>query len=347
MILKNCLVCGNPELKEIYNLGLQPLINNLKTTPNSEELKFPIVVNSCPKCTHQQLSIAVDPELLFKNYLYTTGTSESHIEYFRQFAVMVKGRSVLDIGCNDGSLLKCFQKIGCHVLGIDPAKNFEVDGIDIIKDFFPSKQIKSRKFDIITAFNVFAHNSNPREFLSAVAGHLTEKGRIYIQTTITNLGCFYHEHVSYFNPLSMFNLADQCGLECKSFKIVSMHKESYLFELAKKKEIFVPDKDFYVKNKFKNPMVGYGSAASGMVLVNYFNLELEYVIDDNPLKQGKYIPGTNIPIYNSTGITRDYRDLTIFILAYNLFDEIVGKIKELRPFNKDIFIHPLTGQNHG
>lgn len=349
--LNTCLVCNFPNLKEVLNLGDQPLINNLKDTAEQEELKFPLKVNACPACSHHQLSIAVDPNILFNNYLYTTGTSKSHNRYFEDFAknipfLYLKPKEILDIGCNDGSLLREFKKLNWICTGIEPAKNLAETAYnrldkkaEIVRGFFPHDQLEGYKFDVITAFNVFAHNSDPKTFLKEMALLLNDDGRIYIQTTVTNPGSFYHEHISYFTPRSMFTLIELCGLHVKSFKIVPMHKESYLFEIAK-----IP-KGTDTTLLLNEPLVGYGSAASGMVLLNKYNIKPEYVVDDNPLKQGKFIPGVNIPIFSQDKIIQDERDLNIIILAYNLFDEIKDKIKKIRPNKKDIFINLLTGES--
>ncbi len=82
--------------------------------------------------------------------------------------------------------------------------------------------------------------------------------------------------------------------------------------------------------------VAYGASASEIVLFNHLKIKPEYVVDDNTLKQGKFIPGINSPIVSCETLKNDYRDLTI-IVAHNLFDEIVTKIKNLRPNQKDTF----------
>lgn len=342
-----CLVCGNKNLEQLIDLGVQPLVNNLKDNPRIKDEFYPMKVNFCPLCTHKQLSIAVDPGLLYSNYLYQTGASDSHKEFFKDFVKSLgPGGSVLDIGCNDGTLLKAFQdaEYNWELTGIDPANNLcEVAysklnrNAYIINDFYPTDQLECHIFHCIVAFNVFAHNIDPRAFLTQIKANLQPNGRAYILTTPARLENYYHEHISYFTPQSMCTLAGLCGLEVKSFKQVSMHNGGYLFELG-----HAPN-DLTGKyfNISINNMVGYGASAGGTVLLNYFNLKLEYVIDDNPLKQGKYIPGINCPIYSSDHLANDSRDLNIVISAVNLYNEIVYKIKKLRPDHNDKFINLL------
>lgn len=331
--LKECLVCGNQFLKKHLDLGIMPLVNNL-----TECIKYPLLVNECSVCTHRQLSISVDRELLYSDYLYQTGTSASHREFFRDFVGDLKATEgkVLDIGCNDASLLLEFDRYGWwECVGIEPAKKLYQEekntNLKVINDFFPSSKIKG-KFDIITAFNVFAHNDNPGQFLIEMKKLLKEDGRIYILTTPARLDNYYHEHISYFNLRSMMTLVNICSLELKSFKNVSMHGESQLFEIGfKNKEQEIQGIGYF------SPVVGYGASASEIVLFNYHKIKPEYVVDDNELKQGKSIPGINSPIVSCETLKNDKRDLNI-IVAHNLFDEIVAKIKKLRPKRKDKFV---------
>lgn len=342
--LEECIVCGTSYIRECVNLGYQPLANNLKDTKEEPSDKYPLIVNECFFCGHKQLSVAVDPVLLFSNYKYKTGVSDEHRRYFDKFAQDVthkqfigENSKILDIGCNDGSLLDSFKKRGWRTYGIDPASDI-VDNVEhiVIKGFFPIDGIK-KKFNVITAFNVFAHNSDPVKFLEGMRDLLEVGGRIYIQTTLARLDSYYHEHVSYFNPESMNKIVNLCGLELRGFKEVTMHSRSYLFEISHPEVNDMHQMD-HLKNI--NSFVGYGASANGIVLMNYLDLQPEYVVDDNPMKQDKFIPGVNVPIYNSDRLANDRRDLKIVVFAYNLYDEIVGKIKRLRPNKNDVFIDP-------
>lgn len=313
-------------------MGKMPLVNNLKKLPEQEDILYPLVINQCLVCSHKQLSVAVDRKLLFQDYLYKTGTSSTHIEFFMDFfyGLNIPIGKVLDIGCNDGSLLLEFKDYGWDCVGVEPSEGVadeaKYEGIRIVTDFFPTDKIKG-KFNLITAFNVFAHNDDPHNFLKEMVKLLKEDGRIYIITTPSRLDNYYHEHISYFTPQSMMVLALRCGVKVVSFKTVSMHGESYLFEI-KKHEIkatpFPPLGNF----------IAYGASASEIVLFNYYKIIPEYVVDDNPLKQGKFIPGVNSPIVSADYLAKDKRDLTI-IVAHNLFEEISANIKKLRPKRKD------------
>ena len=123
-----CICCANTNLTQILNLGEQPLANSYHS--DGETLpKYPLNLNLCTKCYHLQLSHIVNPDLLFRNYLYVSGTSDTLREYFDWFVNFVNeyrgsiSGSVLDIACNDGTQLDYFKNKGWDTYGIDPSEN--------------------------------------------------------------------------------------------------------------------------------------------------------------------------------------------------------------------------------
>ena len=107
---KNCLACGSEHLIPSLNLGNQPLANNLLPEPATQD-SYPLAVNLCNDCYHLQLTHTVDPKIIYSNYLYVAGTSQTLKDYSEWFAGYVVERlsglsyNVLDIGCNDGTQL--------------------------------------------------------------------------------------------------------------------------------------------------------------------------------------------------------------------------------------------------
>lgn len=243
------MCCNSSKLKEILNLGDQPLANSYHH--KDEELdRFPLRLNLCRECYHLQLSVAVDPNLMFKNYLYVSGTSNTLIEYFNNFAKKIKNKnpnakSILDIACNDGSQLDSFAKLDFNTHGIDPAENLysisKNKGHNIYCDYFNKDTVKKihKTFDIILAQNVFAHNANPLEFLQAAKEILNHDGTIYIQTSQANMiknnefDTIYHEHISFFNLNSMRELCKRAGLYLVNHWKEDIHGTSYVFEIDK------------------------------------------------------------------------------------------------------------------
>ena len=130
-ILNRCVVCGDDDLREVLDLGAQPLANSLHDGSGILPA-FPLKYKVCQSCWHGQLSVAVDPHIMFDSYLYVSGTTRTLRGYFQDFVSKVErdlagdGRKklkVLEIGSNDGSLLAEFAHGGHDTLGIEPAAN--------------------------------------------------------------------------------------------------------------------------------------------------------------------------------------------------------------------------------
>ncbi len=118
-----------------------PLVDSYSKELNAEPL-YPCGLNLCESCQHIQLTEVVDPTLLFRDgYLFRTADYPWLIEHFRDYAERVyaefKPETVLEIGSNDGTLLKMFQAHGCDVLGVDPSD--VPSSIPKIKEYFTSK----------------------------------------------------------------------------------------------------------------------------------------------------------------------------------------------------------------
>ena len=83
---KVCVCCGSKRLGRLVDLGEQPLANSFKKTKNEKLPEYPLAVNFCKDCTHLQLTHIVNPDELFKNYLYVSGTTETLKNYFKNFS---------------------------------------------------------------------------------------------------------------------------------------------------------------------------------------------------------------------------------------------------------------------
>ena len=255
--LDTCVACGLTELEPFLDLDEQPLANNYHSGEGGGD-SYPLALNVCKSCWHTQLSVSVDPKILFEHYLYVTGMNETIKAYSKSFAEMVNSElyidwtpSVLDIACNDGTQLDEFKKLGFDTHGVDPAKNLaelsKDRGHNITVDFWPTDL--ERHFDVITAQNVCAHTPDPLQFLIGVANHLLPTGTAYIQTSQSQMyqnsefDTVYHEHISFFSTNSMKVLAKRAGLTLVDVKLTSIHGTSYVFVLKHSNDIqnSVPD----------------------------------------------------------------------------------------------------------
>lgn len=228
-----CRFCLGKKLKQVINLGNQPAANAFLTEKNLDENEpyFPLKVNFCLDCGQLQLTHVVSPDLLFRKYVYVSSTSPVFIAHFEEYAKTVfdklelnKNSFVLDIGSNDGILLRPFKKLGAKVLGIDPAREIAKEatksGIETWPNYFDQEIAKKiiKKYgnaDIITANNVFAHVPYIDELILAAKLLLKDEGVLVIEAPYLmnflkkNLfDTIYHEHVSYLaiKPLTvLFN----------------------------------------------------------------------------------------------------------------------------------------------
>jgi 2-polyprenyl-3-methyl-5-hydroxy-6-metoxy-1,4-benzoquinol methylase len=388
--LNECLCCGSPALKLVLDLNEQPLANSFKKTAEEAEPFFPLKLNICTKCTHLQLSHAVNPDLLFKNYLYVSGTSQTLRDYFDWFAKETLNyfseppKTVLDIACNDGSQLNSFKALGLKTYGIDPAENLhELSNAnhEVVCDYFKEKYVyhyKMKQLDIITAQNVFAHNDYPLEFLQQCKEIMHDGSFLFVQTSQADMiknnefDTIYHEHLSFFNASSMSALARRAGLYLIDIRKTPIHGNSYMFVfskvagdtskvdavLAEEQAQGLQDMNTYlayadraatIVEDLKQTIlhyrtldyliVGYGAAAKGNTLLNFGDIHLDYIIDDNPLKQGLYSPGMSTPVVPITKLD-EYTDTKVaFVpLAWNFFTEIRRNIKNKRDREGDVFI---------
>ena len=388
--LKECLCCGSEHLKLVLDLGVQPLANSFIDDTAIPEYTFPLKLNICTDCTHLQLSHAVNPDLLFKNYLYVSGTSKTLRDYFDWFAnyslnyFTVAPKTILDIACNDGTQLNSFKALGLTTYGVDPATNLHPlssANHEVICDYFTQEHVdvlKSKHLDIINAQNVFAHNSYPLEFLQQCKEIMHDNSVLFIQTSQADMiknnefDTIYHEHLSFFNASSMKALADRAGLHLIDITKTPIHGNSYMFVFSKnatpnttvqqvlteERVAGLQDMNTYLAyaNKCQQVVIdlnekikwyraggyviaGYGAAAKGNTLLNFGGIQLDFIIDDNPLKQGLFAPGSHAPVV-SIDILKEVEDMQVaFVpLAWNFFTEIRANIKSKRDKEGDVYI---------
>ena len=383
---KVCLACGFDELVPVLDLNDQPLANSYKKGKEESEESYPLKINRCKVCCHVQLSHTVNPDLIYKNYLYVSGTTKTYVDYMDWYADFVCERfnvmpqSVLDIGCNDGTQLDKFKSRGLETYGVDPAENlWELSSKNhqVVCGYFDKNF--SQTVDIITCQNAFAHNPRPLEFLLNCKKNLEIDGLIFIQTSQSDMilnnefDTIYHEHISFYNIKSMMMLCNRAGLNLIDVVKTPIHGTSYIFIISADKSAPANIKNLidmetsfglyneetytrYAKQcidmveKFREvveehrangyKIVGYGAPAKGNTFLNFAKVPLDMIIDDNPMKQGLYTPGSSIGIVGSEVLKSfEEHDRILFIpLAWNFFKEIRERIIKQRNNFNDVFL---------
>ncbi len=382
----NCRSCEGTNLKRVISLGYQPLANNLLKKKDDKCELYPLELNYCKDCHNCQLSVSVKPSKMFSNYLYTSSTSESFRQHFKEaarkyikdFNLSPKKSYIIDIGSNDGIALKPFKDLGFKkILGVEPAKNLckiaNKNKIKTINCFLELKNLKKIKknANLILASNVFAHSDKLKEMTDCMLKLLNNKGVIiievqYLLNTLQDLTFdnIYHEHYNYWSLTSLINFFKQFNAQITKAEKINTHGGSLRIFVKKNKNsktdksvknLLIEEEKFGIKNfktykdfadkiyqiqknvrkninelKLKGQkIIGYGSPAKATTALNFYGIsnEIDFIIEDNKLKQGKFIPGVKIPILSKKNISE--KNNTIIVLAWNFFDDI-------KSYNKDL-----------
>ena len=258
--VKKCRICSSKNLELILDLGEQPPANSLleKNQLNISEVKFPLRLFWCTDCFLVQLLDIVSKEDLFKHYFYMTSASKPIVKHFQKYAEVIfkeflkeqDNPLVVEIGSNDGSLLKEFKKLDCSILGIEPASNLanmaNDSGISTMNDFFSSdiakNIVQSKNASVVVANNVIGHIENLHDLMKGIKILIGKKGIFvfevpYLVDLIKKLefDTIYHEHLSYFSILPLLHLMKNFGLEIFNIQKQSVHGGTL--------RIFVSNKD--------------------------------------------------------------------------------------------------------
>ena len=243
-----CIVCGQSKVEQFLDLGTTPLANKFLARKHlaAKEPAFPLCVGFCHTCSHVQLTQAVPPGAMFEDYLYISSASSTLKAHLFDLSDIVtqrynlgKNNLVVDIGCNDGTLLSGFTRHGVRTLGVDPAKNLAAFtdklGIDRHIGFFNSTSAKEilAKYgpaSAITATNTFPHIPALQDFVRGIQTLLAPDGVFVIEAhyliDILDQGAFdtvYHEHISYWALGPICRLFEAHGMEVVNAERLNLH----------------------------------------------------------------------------------------------------------------------------
>lgn len=219
----------------VLDLGKTPLANSYLTHPTDQEKWFPLRLLFCDGCALVQLSHVVNPDLLFRNYAYRSSSSNTMPRHFTELAGFIRSNFlysskdlVVEIGSNDGTLLRAFKDLGTKVLGIDPAENLakiaNERGLETLPEFFNpeiARRVRETKgpAKVIVGNNVFAHVDDLPSLMEGVAILLDKEGVFSIEVPYVgdlNQGVeydtIYHEHLSYFSLHPIARIFSDFGL---------------------------------------------------------------------------------------------------------------------------------------
>lgn len=379
---KKCRACNSTDLVEVFSFDKpMPLANDF-ALPNGERQGFvPVRVLFCRECTLAQLGEVVDPNVLYKNYLYTTSSSETMLRHFDRLLkdmVSENGKgSILEVGSNDGLFLRFCKKQGFEKLaGIDPSEN-----LGDINEFYRNAScysVGSAKWaqerlgtiDYVIARHCFCHQEwTP--FMDACAAVAQSNTLIAIEVPYapdllrkTEFDTIYSEHTSFLTIKSVVALLKRYpfhlhgvlryGIHGGCVLLMIRHNDSGITphlsadEFVSEENVTERDwKHFACETSLKidglkklvhklrddgKIISMFGASAKGSVLINtcgFTERDIAFVTDNSPLKPGRLIPGTQIPIIEESEMLSHHPDYSI-MSAWNFEKEICAKMTKWR-----------------
>jgi hypothetical protein len=383
----DCRGCGGRDLKIVLSLKPSP-IGDAYVTPekiNVPQPSYPIDLYICSQCSLAQLIDVIDPNILYGEYIYVTASSMGLTEHFRNYADRVIDRSglrpgslVVDLGSNDGTLLRRFQELGMKVLGVEPATHIAreatIGGINTINRFFTpdlSRQIVNDHgyAQLVTANNVFANIDDLMSWVNGLNELLADDGvfvfeSYYLLDLVKNMvfDFIYHEHLSAFSVKPIQALFGRVGMELVAVERVPTkggslryfvqrpggpltkddsveemleleekfglyHKETYLTFAEKINSLKEKTRNFLAQAKSEGKSIaGFGASITATTLIYHFEIGdfLDYLVDDNPSKQGRFSPGLHLPVLPSSALSKRNPDYVV-VLAWRFAEPFIER----------------------
>jgi SAM-dependent methyltransferase len=219
-----CLLCQKETSFEFLNLGQQPLANKYPSEDEfTAEVFYPLTAFFCSSCKNVQLGKIVSREQMFVDYYYLSSVNGALVRHFEEFAEKIKdSRFVIDIGSNDGILLKPLNERGVKAIGIEPSLNVskianEV-GLLTINSFFDAKTVNDiitehGHSDMVVTSSVFTHVEDPHQIIEDVKKLMTTDGTFILEVehigafvANTQFERFYFDRPYYYSATSLRDL---------------------------------------------------------------------------------------------------------------------------------------------
>ncbi|MBF0331741.1 MAG: class I SAM-dependent methyltransferase [Candidatus Omnitrophica bacterium] len=255
--MSQCRVCS-AALEPVIDFGRMPIANGFLKDPKAKEFFYNMAVGFCPSCLMVQLTEAPAPEMMFNDsYAFFSSTSRAMAEHFRGNAEEVLARTsrssapfIVELGCNDGIMLKNLAAKGVKHLGIEPSSNVaraaRQNGVNVTEKFFNAATAQAilKEYgpaDVICGSNVFCHIEDINSVFAGLAILLKPEGYVYFEDPYlwdiiqkSSFDQIYDEHVYYFSGLSVRNLAARHGLELVDMAHQEVHGGSMRYYLKRK-----------------------------------------------------------------------------------------------------------------
>ncbi len=256
---ETCRLCDSRNVELVVKLEPIPLSENYcdDSETGKNAARYPVDLYMCSDCGHVQQLDVVDSKSLWESYTYYSGEAKGMPEHFEQVAAKIidthrppAGSLVIDIGSNDGSLLRPFKKAGYGVLGIDPAKDIArmatESGIETIPELMSlglAQQIRDERgpAHVVCMFNAFAHADNMGEIAESIRTMLAPDGVFvfeaqYLLDIIDRvlIATIFHEHMSHHSVKALTIFLDRHGMELVDVERVPIQHGSLIGTVQRK-----------------------------------------------------------------------------------------------------------------
>lgn len=374
--ITSCEVCGNSVLESVLNLGDHPLCDDLIPISENRNCKeYPIEILFCERCYTALQRFQVPKKILFtENYHYRARMTGSVLAGMAEFVEGcenrfgdLSGKVVLDVGCNDGSLLDLFKLKGCNTIGIEPTGAASDSQHQTINEYFDknsaSKVIDTvGKPDLIVFTNVFAHIEDLPGLINNLQLLLKDDTKIVIENHYLGavfrggqFDTFYHEHPRTYSYKSFEYIAqslDMCLLDAEfvsryggNIRVYLGAGESKHVDIDEKSFVSCFDKMNQDLNKWKldtkatidahvkinGPIRAKAFPGRAAILIKLLNLTESHISAvyeiEGSIKVGHYVPGTRIPILPEKDLYLQDMSLPILNLAWHIPDEVRANLK--------------------
>lgn len=254
-----CKICSS-KTESIINFGSMPIANGFVDKISQDKYRFNLGVAFCPNCYMVQLMETVEPQKMFnKNYHFLSSTSNAMAKHFQEVAQEIieaisrkKDKFVVEIGSNDGIMLKHIVAKKIKHLGVEPSENVanmsKKYGVNAVTEFFNQdtalKMVKKYgNADVIFGANVICHIENINSVFEGVSILLKENGVFFFEEPYIydivrkfSFDQIYDEHIYFYSGLSVGELAKRNGLQLVDMKHQNVHGGSMRYYIKKGKE---------------------------------------------------------------------------------------------------------------
>lgn len=244
-----CRVCMGT-LQPVFSLGEQ-YVSDFPAPGEPDGVKAPLEVALCSKCTLLQLRQTVPADTMYRNYWYRSGTNRTMREALRDIAITAErlmhlneGDAVLDIGCNDGTLLGAYRTPDLFKIGFDPAENLApfsrriadriVTGFFEAEAYLTDHALAAIKPKVVTSVAMFYDLEDPGTFVSDVKAVMHDDGVWIVQMSYlpmmlasNDVGNVCHEHLEYYSLHSFEYLLHMYDLEIVDMEVNNVNGGSF------------------------------------------------------------------------------------------------------------------------